>query len=100
VGALSEGRVSVTGGDAPTAATRAVLDGTLRFTLAVAPALGRFVPLGDLTPERGLGLPEVQGLCFNPFSTGESLVPAAGPLNALRRGAYPASQRARPDALS
>jgi hypothetical protein len=98
-GALSAGRSSLTAEDAPTAATRACLEGTLRFALAVAPALvGRFLALGDLTPERALGPQEVQGLCFNPFNTGESLVPAAGPLNALRRGAYPASQKARPDA--
>ena len=64
--------------------------------LTVAPALGRPVALGDLTPERELTSKEVEGLAFDPFTTAESLVPAAGPLNAMRRGAYSASRRARP----
>ena len=95
-GAVAAGSVPETGEDAATAAVRAALDGTLRFTLTVAPALGRLVPLGDLTPERALTPKEVEGLRFDPFNTAESLVPAAGPLNAMRRGAYPASRRARP----
>jgi hypothetical protein len=98
-GALSSGWIPATGEHAHVAATHAALDGTLRLTVAVAAPRGPFVLLGELTPERELAPPEVQGLRFDPFHTAASLVPAAGPLNALRRGAYRASQRARPDVL-
>lgn len=62
------------------------------FALAIAPPGGRFVPVADI--HIGAPLAEVaDALRFNPFNTGGGLEPA-GPLNRLRRRAYPMSQSA------
>jgi len=81
-----------------TGAIHAAQHGELRFALAVAPALGRFAPLGELRAQQQLAQSVVQALRFNPFHTAENIIPAGGPLNGMRRAAYAASQRARPDA--
>lgn len=96
-GALGASPGAAAGDDVLAAAARAAAQGTLRFRLAVAPARGRFLPLGELRGEQRLAQDDVQALRFNPFHTAESLVPAGGPLNGMRAAAYPASQRARPD---
>jgi hypothetical protein len=95
-GALSASPIAV--GDGLTGALDAAEHGELGFTLAVAPALGGLLPFGELRARDRLAHAEVQALRFNPFNTSECLVPAAGPLNGMRRAAYAASQRARPDA--
>jgi hypothetical protein len=65
--------------------------GELRFELCVAPVLGRFRAVADL--EIGRRLPqELDATRFDPWNTGGGLEPA-GRLNALRRRAYPMSQR-------
>ena len=97
-GALGASPEAANGEDELTGALHAARHGELRFGLTVAPALGRFALLGDLRAGHRLAQSEVQALRFNPFHTGESIVPAGGPLNGIRRAAYPASQRARPDA--
>jgi hypothetical protein len=97
-GALGASPEAATGEDEMTGALHAADRGHLRFTLAVAPALGRFAPVGQIRATHRLAQSEVQALRFNPFHTAQSLVPAGGPLNAMRRAAYPASQRARRDA--
>ena len=96
-GALGVSPEAATGADEMTGALRAAEDGDLRFRLAVAPALGRFTSFGEIRVTHRLPQTEVQALRFNPFHTAQSLTPAGGPLNAMRRGAYPASQRARRD---
>jgi hypothetical protein len=88
----SDGRLVLPG------ALHAAEHGDLRFRLAVAPALGRFTSFGEIRVTHRLPQSEVQALRFNPFHTAQSLTPAGGPLNAMRRAAYPASQRARRDA--
>jgi hypothetical protein len=97
-GALGASPAAAHGQDEMTGAMDAAQRGELRFALAVAPALGRFAPLGELTAQHPLAQSAVQALRFNPFHTAESIVPAGGPLNGMRRAAYAASQRARPDA--
>jgi len=85
-------------------ARRLVLPGALgaggagRFELAVAPAGGPLLAFGALEAQRRLPYEATQALCFDPFTTGGGLEPAAGPLNGMRRAAYRASRRARPDA--
>lgn len=96
-GAFGASRAAAGGEDELDGALVAARRGELRFVLTVAPALGRFVAVGELTAVRELPRAEVQALRFNPFNTADTLVPAAGPLNGMRRAAYPASQRARPD---
>jgi hypothetical protein len=88
---------AATGEDEMTGALHAAEHGDLRFRLAVAPALGRFTSFGEIRVTHRLPQSEVQALRFNPFHTAQSLTPAGGPLNAMRRAAYPASQRARRD---
>jgi hypothetical protein len=64
-----------------------------RFHLAVAPLTGKgsFQPVAEI--RLGARLDDVaDALRFNPFNTGGGLEPA-GRLNALRRRAYPMSQR-------
>jgi hypothetical protein len=97
-GALGASPAAATGQDEMTGAIHAAQHGELLFALAVAPALGRFAPLGELRAHRQLAQPTVQALRFNPFHTAENIIPAAGPLNGMRRAAYAASQRTRPDA--
>lgn len=97
-GALGASPAAANGHDEMTGATHAARHGELRFTLAVAPALGRFAPVGELTAQHPLAQSAVQALRFNPFHTAENIIPAGGPLNGMRRAAYAASQRARPDA--
>jgi hypothetical protein len=97
-GALGASPTAATGQDEMTGAMRAAQHGELRFALAVAPALGRFAPLGELRARHPLAQPTVQALRFNPFHSAESIIPAGGPLNGMRPAAYAASQRARPDA--
>jgi hypothetical protein len=97
-GALGASPAAATGQDEMTGAIHAAQHGELRFALAVAPALGRFAPLGELRAQQQLAQSVVQALRFNPFHTAENIIPAAGPLNGMRRAAYAASQRARPDA--
>jgi hypothetical protein len=97
-GALGASPEAATGEDEMTGALRAAEHGDLRFRLAVAPALARFAPFGEVRVTHRVAQSEVQALRFNPFHTAQSLMPAGGPLNAMRRAAYPASQRARPDA--
>ncbi len=99
-GALSASPAAERGDDEMAGALHAAQRGELRFTLAVAPALGRFTALGEMRVEHRLSQPDAQALRFNPFNTGPSIIPAGGPLNGMRRAAYPASQRARPDAPS
>jgi hypothetical protein len=97
-GALGASPAAATGQDEMTGAMHAAQHGELRFALAVAPALGRFAPLGELRAQHRLAQPTVQALRFNPFHSAESIMPAGGPLNGMRRAAYAASQQARPDA--
>jgi hypothetical protein len=97
-GALGANPAASDGQDEMAGAIHAAQHGELRFALAVAPALGRFAPLGELRAQQQLPQPIVQALRFNPFHTAENIIPAAGPLNGMRRAAYAASQRARPDA--
>jgi hypothetical protein len=97
-GALGASPAAANGQDGMTAAMHAAQHGELRFALAVAPALGRFAPLGELRAQHPLAQPTVQALRFNPFNSAGSIVPAGGPLNGMRRAAYAASQQARPDA--
>jgi hypothetical protein len=97
-GALGASPAAAYGHDEMAGALHAAQHGALRFALAVAPALGRFAAVGELRAQQQLAESAVQALRFNPFHTAESIIPAAGPLNGMRRAAYAASQRARPDA--
>jgi type II secretory pathway component PulK len=97
-GALSARPAAAYGQDEMTGALHAAQHGELRFALAVGPALLRFAAVGELRAQHHLSQSAVQALRFNPFHTAESIIPAAGPLNGMRRAAYAASQRVRPDA--
>jgi hypothetical protein len=69
----------------------AVPRGDMRFTLAVAPIMGRFEPVGEIRV--GERLPqELDGLRFDPWNTGGGLE-LEGVFNRLRDYAYPLSQR-------
>jgi hypothetical protein len=70
----------------------ALPDAPDRFRLAVSPLMGRFRAIGELTIGERLA-PELDALPFNPWNCGGGLHPS-GFLNALRRYAYPMSQRA------
>lgn len=95
LGALS--RADAGGGtDELDAARGAAARGRLRFRLAVAPLAGPLLVVGELDLREELAAPDGEALRFNPFHTGGGLEPAGGPLNGLRRSAYPASQLARP----
>jgi hypothetical protein len=67
-------------------------DGAGRFRLAVAPVMGHFRAIGELTIGERLA-PELDALPFSPWNCGGGLTPS-GFLNALRRYAYPMSQNA------
>jgi hypothetical protein len=67
-------------------------DGPDRFRFAVAPVMGRFRAVGSVAIGERLA-PELDAMTFDPWHRGGGLEPS-GFLNALRRYAYPMSQRA------
>lgn len=97
-GARGAGAAADDGTDALAAARRAAVSGRLRFALAVAPLGGRLQPLGELRVGPPLPAADAALLRFDPLTGGDAFVPAAGPLNAIRRVAYAASRRRGPDA--
>lgn len=66
----------------------------LSFELAIATATSRWRPVADLRLERRLSAEQVEGLRFDPASTGGGLE-LAGRINRLRRPAYRGSRRGR-----
>ncbi|HZG94980.1 MAG TPA: hypothetical protein VEZ46_09720 [Mycobacteriales bacterium] len=76
-------------------ATAAAEAGDLRFELLVAPVFGRWRRVGTVSVRHRLPQAASEALRFNPWNTGGGIMPA-GPLQRLRRAAYPASQAARP----
>lgn len=81
-----------TGGTELERARAAAATGRLRFQLAVAAPMGRFVPVAQLEIGAPLGA-GADALRFRPWTAGAGLEPA-GVLNDMRRYAYPLSQRA------
>lgn len=69
---------------------------SLRFDLLVAGLTGPWTTIGSLEVRQQLSQEVSRQLRFNPWHTHPELQPA-GPLNTMRRSAYIASQRARPD---
>jgi hypothetical protein len=70
----------------------AAATGRLRFTLAVAPPLGRFAGVADLLIGEP-ATPELDALRFEPWKGGAGLEPI-GVLNGMRRYAYPMADTA------
>ncbi len=80
------------GSDELDRARAAAATGRMRFELAVAPPRGRFVPVAELR----IGAPapdHLDAMQFEPWKGGGGLEPV-GVLNAMRRYAYPMSDRA------
>lgn len=71
-------------------------EGNLRFDILAADLTGEWEVIGSLQVEDRCDPETSRTLRFNPWHSHPDLHPA-GPLNTLRRSAYPASQEARPD---
>jgi hypothetical protein len=80
-------------GRALTDLASAAASGQLVYELRLAGSLGRSRTVGLLTVGDPLGPAATEALRFNPWTTGEDIVPA-GRLNRLRRPSYASSQRA------
>jgi hypothetical protein len=76
-------------------ATVAAEAGGLRFELLAAPVFGAWRRVGTVAVHQRLPETASDALRFNPWNTGGGIMPV-GPLQRLRRAAYPASQAARP----
>jgi hypothetical protein len=81
-----------TGGDDLTRVRNAAATGRLRFELAVAPIMGRFLSVGELLVGAELP-PRYDALRFEPWRGGGGLEPV-GVINAMRPIAYPLADRA------
>lgn len=81
-----------TGGDDLTRVRNAAATGRLRFELAVAPIMGRFVSVGELRVGAELP-PRYDALPFEPWRGDGGLQPV-GVINAMRPIAYPLAHRA------
>jgi hypothetical protein len=64
----------------------------LGFTLALAPPLGRWRPVGTIEIGRRLGEGNAEAIRFNPWNCGGGIVPT-GPFMGIRDEAYRESQR-------
>lgn len=71
----------------------------LQVRLLAAPLLGRWEAVGELTLVRRLSDDESDEVSFDPWNTGDDVVPA-GFLNRLRRPAYAGSRAGRPEEAS
>jgi hypothetical protein len=76
-------------------ATAAAEAGGLQFELLVAPVFGAWRRVGTVAVQHRLPQAASDELRFNPWNTGGGIMPV-GPLQRLRRAAYPASQAGRP----
>jgi hypothetical protein len=68
--------------------------GELRYSLALAPLLGRWTAVGDLVLGERLPDEDTERLAFNPWNTGAAMRPT-GPFMGVRRAAYRGSQANR-----
>lgn len=77
----------------------AAATGQLVYELRLAGSLGRSRTVGLLAVGRPLDPAATEALRFNPWTTGEGIVPV-GRLNRLRRPSYASSQQGRPAGIS